>query len=126
MKYLKTLVIGAFTLNLTCVGIVAGNQIKNNVTSQTAITARQSALLNIAKHVLSDTCWNYSTNQKIKIGDPIILKGSATGIIPTSCVYNPKTKQFVEVGYLDSELQAIRIFSIKEVQSAKSQLVKGD
>lgn len=122
MKYLKQIVIGAFTVNLTCVGIVAGNQIKNNVTSQTAITARQSALLNIAKHVLSDTCWSYSANQKIKIGDPIILKGSATGKIPTSCIYNPQTKQFVEVGYLDSELQAIRIFSIKEVQSAKSQI----
>ena len=114
---------GAFAINLASFAVVGGFQISRNVSSTTATTARQSAVLNIAKHVLSDSCWEYPADIRLKIGDPIITKGSATGELPTSCVYSPNTKQFIEAGYLSGELQAIRIFSIKEVQSARSQLV---
>lgn len=122
LKYLNVAIIGAFAVNMLSFGVVGGLQIKRNVTSQTATTARQQAVLNIAKHVLSDSCWNYKADYRLKIGDPIITRGTETGKIPTSCIYSPKTQQFAEVGYLNSELQVIRIFSIKEVQSAKSQL----
>lgn len=113
---------GAFTLNMLSFGVVGGLQINKNVSSKTAVTARQQAVLNIAKHVLSDSCWNYPAYYRLKIGDPIITRGTETGKIPTSCIYSPNTKQFAEVGYLNSELQVIRVFSIKEVQNAKSQL----
>ena len=114
---------GAFAVNLASFAVVGGFQISRNVSSTTAITARQAAVLNIAKHVLSDSCWEYPADIRLKIGDPIITKGSATGELPTSCVYAPNTKQFIEAGYLNNELQAIRIFSIKEVQSARSQII---
>ncbi|NJM19900.1 MAG: hypothetical protein HC907_14985 [Richelia sp. SM1_7_0] len=121
MKYLNPLIMGAFAVNVASFAVVGGLQISRNVTSTTSITARQSAVLNIAKHVLSDSCWEYQADNRLKIGDPIITKSS--GKLPTGCVYSPQTKQFIEVGYLSGELQAIRIFSIKEVQSAKSQLI---
>ena len=122
LKYLNVAIIGAFAVNMLSFGVVGGLQIKSNVTSKTATTARQHAVLNIAKHVLSDSSRNYKADYRLKIGDPIITRGTETGKIPTSCIYSPKTQQFAEVGYLNSELQVIRIFSIKEVQSAKSQL----
>ncbi|MGB3652087.1 MAG: hypothetical protein WBA41_12860 [Rivularia sp. (in: cyanobacteria)] len=122
LKYLNVAIMGAFTVNMLSFGVVGGLQINKNVSSKTAVTARQQAVLNIAKHVLSDSCWNYPADYRLKIGDPIITRGTETGKIPTSCIYSPNTKQFAEVGYLNSELQVIRVFSIKEVQNAKSQL----
>ena len=122
MKHLQPLIFGAFATNILAFAVVGGLQVSKNINSQTAITARQAALTNVAKHVMAESCWKYPSDYKLKIGDPIITKGTQTGKIPTSCVYSPKTKQFVEVGYLNSELQAIRIFSIKEVQAAKSQI----
>ena len=123
MKYLKPLIFGAFALNAVSFAVVGGFQISKNVNSTTATTARQAALSNIAKHVISDTCWQHPTDSKLKIGDPVILAGTETGKIPTSCMYAPQTKQFVEVAYENSELQVIRAFSIKEVQAAKSQIL---
>lgn len=122
MKYLKPVILGAFAVNAVSFAVVGGFQVSKNVNSTTATTARQAALSNIAKHVLSDTCWSHSADSKLKIGDPIILPGTETGKIPTSCMYAPKTKQFVEVAYQNSELQVIRAFSIKEVRAAKSQI----
>lgn len=123
MKFLNPLILGSFTVNLLSLGVVAYFQISKNVSSTAAVTARQSALTNIAKHVLSDSCWNYPADEKLKIGDAIATKGSATGKLPTSCVYSPKTGQFIEAGYLNNELQVLRIFSLKEVQASKSQLL---
>ena len=122
MKHLKSLIFGGFAVNALSLLVVTGFQISRNVASTTAITARQAALINIAKHTISDTCWKHPSDTKLKIGDPVILPGTETGRIPTSCMYAPNTKQFLEVGYLSSELQVIRAFSIKEVQSAKSQV----
>ena len=122
MKHLKPLIFGAFAVNVVSFAVVGGFQISKNVNSTTATTARQAALSNVARHVLSDTCWSHPTDTKLKIGDPVILPGTETGKIPTSCMYAPQTKQFVEVAYQNSELQVIRAFSIKEVQSAKSQI----
>lgn len=124
MKHLKSIILGAFAMNIASFAVVGGLQVSRNVSSTTALTARQSALKNIAKHNLSDTCWRYPSNHKLKIGDPVLTSGSETGKIPTSCVYAPGAKQFLEVGYLDSELQVIRAFSIKEVQAAKSQVIQ--
>ena len=122
MKHLKPLIFGAFAINVVSFAVVGGLQVSRNISSTTALTARQSALKNIAKHNISDTCWEYPSRYKLKIGDPVILAGTETGKIPTSCVYVPGTKQFLEVGHLNSELQVIRAFSIKEVQAAKSQI----
>ncbi|MEO0839066.1 MAG: hypothetical protein AAF063_09210 [Cyanobacteria bacterium J06643_5] len=106
-------------------GYVGSQHIAKNLSSKNQISARQEAALNIAKHVISDTCWSYNADDKLKIGDRVLVKGSETGKIPTSCVYNKPTKQFVEVAYLDKELQAIRIFSIKEIQASRSNLLAG-
>lgn len=122
MKQIQPLIFGAFAVNAACLAVVGGLQVSKNIGSQTALTARQAALTNVAKHVIADSCWSHPTDTKLKIGDPVILPGSATGKIPTSCVYVPKTKQFAEVAYQNSELIAFRIFSIKEVQAAKSQI----
>ena len=122
MKHIQPLIFGAFAANIAAFAVVGGLQVSKNIGSQTAITARQAALTNIAKHVIADSCWSHPTDTKLKIGDPVILPGTATGKIPTSCMFAPKTKQFLEVAYQNSELIAFRIFSIKEVQAAKSQI----
>ena len=124
MKHLKPLIFGAFAINVVSFAVVGGLQVSRNISSTTALTARQSALKNIAKHKLSDTCWKYPSNHKLKIGDPIITPGSETGKAPTSCFYSPTTEQFMEAGYQNSELIVLRIFSIKEVQAAESQVVQ--
>ncbi len=123
MKHIQPLIFGAFAVNVAAFAVVGGLQVSKNINSQTALTARQSALNNVAKHVIADSCWNHPTDTKLKIGDPVILPGTDTGKIPTSCMYAPKTKQFVEVAYQNSELIVFRAFSIKEVQSAKSQII---
>lgn len=126
-KSLTPIIVGSFILSLVPAAYVLKQHIAGDIKSKTAISFRQKAVINIAKHVLSDTCWQYRAKFPLKIGDAITFKGSTTGKVPTSCAYSPNTKQFVEIGYLDGELQAVRIFSIKEVQNAKSQLIsEGD
>jgi hypothetical protein len=68
------------------------------------------------------------TNQDIffKIGDSVVTQGSETGKLATSCIYSKKSRQFLEVAYLDQELEVIRVFSRKEVQAAKSILREKD
>ena len=96
---------------------------KESVSHQ-QLTARQKALVNITKHVKSETCWTDNSDVAYKIGDPLITPGSETGKIPTSCVIAPKVNQYLEVAYKDSELQVIRIYSGKEVNAQLSQLRK--
>lgn len=113
-----------FALNLVVAGYVGSQHIAKNLSSKNQITARQASALNIAKHVISDTCWQYNATEKLKLGDRILTRGSDTGKVPTSCFYNKPTQQFVEVAYLDKELQAVRLFSVKEIKAAKSNLLQ--
>jgi hypothetical protein len=93
---------------------------QKNALSKQAITSRQVAAENLAKHVNSETCLVTNQQNFFKIGDPVLVKGSHTGKLATSCIYAKKHKQYLEVAYNDQELQVIRIFSVKEIKSALS------
>lgn len=123
---IKQIFWGSILLNSAVFGLVTCANVNKNVSSQNASSSRNTALVNITKHVLSDTC--LITNQDIffKIGDSVVTEGSSTGKLATSCIYAKKSKQFLEVAYLDQELEVIRIFSRKEVQAAKSILREKD
>jgi hypothetical protein len=120
MNNIKSIFWSAIAVNVLACGAVASVNISRNVSSQQASSARSTALLNIAKHVMSDTCWKSPQKTSFKVGDPITTNGTTTGKIPTSCMYAPKSKQFLEIGYIDQELVVVRVFSIKEVQAGKS------
>ncbi|RUT02727.1 hypothetical protein DSM106972_056470 [Dulcicalothrix desertica PCC 7102] len=123
-KHLNTIILVGVLGNFSIFSYGMTQQISANVSSQTAISSRQRALVNIAKHVKSDTCWQNKANYPLKINDVIAVEGTETGKIPTSCVYVPKTKQFLNVVYSNGEVTVTRIFSIKEVQNQLS--MKGD
>ncbi len=117
---LKAIFVTAALVNLGTFGYAVSQQVSQNISSKTAITVRQKALINIAKHVRADTCWTNNSKQVFKLNDVISLAGTDTGKIPTSCVYVPKTKQFLSVAYSSDELQIQHIFSIREVKFQKS------
>ena len=123
---IKQIFWGSILVNGVVFGLVTCANVNKNVSSQNASTSRNTALMNITKHVLSDTC--LITNQDIffKIGDSVVTQGSETGKLATSCIYSKKSRQFLEVAYLDQELEVIRVFSRKEVQAAKSILREKD
>ena len=120
MKHLKPLIWGTAIVNGFCFFVVVGQLVSKQVQSKTAITGRQSALVNVVKHVKSDSCWLDDSDVPFKIGDPVITPGSESGRIPTSCVRVPKVSQYLEVAYKNGELIAKRIFSDKEVRSQLS------
>jgi hypothetical protein len=117
---LKAIFLTAALVNLATFGYCLSQQVSQNISSKTAITVRQKALINIAKHVKADTCWKNNSKQVFKLGDVISLQGTDTGKIPTSCIYVPKTKQFLSVSYSSDELLVQHIFSIREVQFQKT------
>jgi hypothetical protein len=119
---LKSIIFGAFGLNCVCFLAVTHAQFTKSANTKNTNLARESALSNIAKHFNADSCWKYEVSTSIKIGDPIPTAGTETGKIPTSCVINPKTGQYLEVGYIDNELQVIRSFSKKEVTAKLSEI----
>lgn len=94
----------------------------NRVSSDTLLSKRSKGLEVLANHVLAKTCWVSHSSQSYKIGDLVKTEGTLDGRIPTSCVYSPKTQQFLEVGYLEGELQVINIFSKQELKNKISQI----
>jgi len=117
---LNILIAASMLLNSGFFIYAMGQRVQGNIVSQTAISTRQKALINVVKHVKSDTCWRSHSKIIYKLGDVLPLPGSSTGKIPTSCIYVPATKQFLDVAYSESELQVQQVFSIREVQNQKS------
>lgn len=111
---------GTTFISIGCAVVALGLVFSKESASVQQITARQKALVNIAKHVKSETCWLDDSDVVYKIGDPLITPGSETGRIPTSCVIASHVGQYLEVAYKNSELQVTRIYSEKEVNSQLS------
>lgn len=107
-------------LSILCGVYALFNHFNTSRISKENLTARQLALINIAKHVKSESCWQEESNIPYKIGDPFITPGTDTGRIPTSCVFVIGVNQYLEVAYKNSELQVIRIFSVREVKNQLS------
>ncbi|MGI2908342.1 hypothetical protein [Tolypothrix sp. VBCCA 56010] len=123
MKYTPFIAVGA-SVNLACIGYVTCNQVWSNVTSQTQLQARNKGLSLISQHVKSETCWFNSSKKPFKLGDLIQTVGTDDGLLPTSCVIAPRTKQYLQVAYLDGQLKVIQVYSPKEVQNQLS--IKGE
>jgi hypothetical protein len=119
MKYTPLICIGA-ALNIICLGYITCNQVWSSVTSKNQIQARSKGLITIAQHVKSETCWFNQSGTAFKIGDSVNLAGTQNGRIPTSCIIAPKTKQYLQVGYLENDLQVTQIYSPKEIQNQLS------
>ena len=123
MKYTPFIAIGA-VVNLACIGYVTCNQVWSNLRSQNQLQSRTKGLVLIAQHVKSETCWFNSSKKPFKLGDLIQTPGTDDGLIPTSCIIAPATKQYLQVAYLDGQLKVIQIYSPKEVQNELS--IKGE
>jgi hypothetical protein len=104
-------------LALNAIALICASTVvvSTRVRSDTALVKRSKGLEIIANHVLSRSCWKSEEREPFKIGDRIIMNGS--GKIPTSCIYSPATKQFLQVGYLNGELQVLNIFSVQETKN---------
>ncbi len=120
----------ALGVNVLCLGVVAATTVNARLKSDTAITERAKSLTVLSKHVLSDTCWKSTQPQPFKLGDSIVLNGSEDGRSPTSCIYAPKTNQFIFLAYSNGQLVVDQVYSRKEVRSQisliKQQRKKGE
>ena len=123
MKYTPFIAVGA-AVNLACIGYVTCNQVWSNVISQNQLQARTKGLHLISQHVKSETCWFNLSKKPFKLGDLIQTPGTDDGLIPTSCIIAPRTKQYLQVAYLDGQLKVVQVYSPKEVQSQLS--IKGE
>ncbi|OKH56261.1 hypothetical protein NIES2101_00305 [Calothrix sp. HK-06] len=75
MKHYQKLVLVGFAANLLSLFSVAAAHVSQQVESQNKLTARQQALVTIAKHIRSDSCWENQQKQPFKLGDEIELTG---------------------------------------------------
>lgn len=107
-------------LSVGCAAITGVFQVSQNLQSGRAEDGRVKALTTLTQHVASESCWNIEGKGNLKIGDEIVLDGN--GKSPTSCFINPKG-QYAFGGYLDGTFQIIHVFTLKEVNAKKSQLL---
>lgn len=108
---------GSLGVNILCLGFVTTATVNARLKSDTAITERAKSLSVLSKHVLADTCWKSKQPQPFKLGDQIVLNGSEDGRSPTSCIYAPKTNQFIFLAYSNGQLVVDQVYSRKEVRS---------
>ena len=107
-------------LSVGCAAITGVSQIAQNLQSGRSEDGRVKALTTITQHVVSDACWNINGQGSFKIGDEIELEGS--GKSPTSCFIN-RRGQYAFGAYLNGTFQIIHVFTLKEVNAKKSQLL---
>ncbi|BAY27550.1 hypothetical protein NIES2100_73750 [Calothrix sp. NIES-2100] len=125
MKFASNVLLRLFLgVNVCTVLSVSASVIQNRVTSDNAIAARAKGLENLAKHVKADTCWKVKASAPWKLGDFVTVGGTEYGRLPSTCVYSPQTQQFLQVSYLDGELQVTQVYSRKEVRNQLS--IKGE
>ncbi|MHC5917778.1 MAG: hypothetical protein ACYTXE_43960 [Nostoc sp.] len=107
----------ALGVNVLSLTVVTAASVNARLKSDAAIADRAKSLNVLAKHVLADTCWKASNNKPYKLGDSITLDGSEDGKSPTSCIYNPRTSQFLFLAYKDGELVVNQVYSRREVRN---------
>ncbi|MBD2508995.1 hypothetical protein H6G91_17160 [Nostoc muscorum FACHB-395] len=118
MKFpISPVIWAALAGNVLCLGVVTAATVSERLKSDTAIADRAKSLSVLAKHVLSDTCWKSSQPEPFKLGDSITLDGSEDGRSPTSCIYNPQTKQFIFLAYSGGQLVVNQVYSRREVRN---------
>ncbi|KOP23481.1 hypothetical protein AMR41_26235 [Hapalosiphon sp. MRB220] len=107
---------------LICTTVVV---VSERVRSDTSLTKRSKGLEILANHVLSKSCWTSFAEDPYKISDVITTNGSVKGRIPTSCIFVPATQQFLQVGYLNGDLQVLHVYSRQELKNQISQIKEG-
>ena len=108
-------------LCVTCAGITGVAQVSQNLQSARAEGGRTKALLTIAQHTLAGSCRKVSGGESFKIGDEIVLDGD--GRSSTSCFVN-SNGELGFASYLDGKLQILYVFTKKEVQAKRSQILQ--
>ncbi|MEH1922858.1 hypothetical protein [Nostoc sp.] len=107
----------ALGVNILSLSVVTSASVNARLKSSNAIADRANSLNVLAKHVLADTCWKSTKTTPFKLGDSIVLDGSEDGKSPTSCIYSPRTNQFLFLAYKDGELVVSQVFSRREVKN---------
>jgi hypothetical protein len=102
---------------LSCAAVATTAQINANLASDRAELTRQNALMVTAKHVIADTCWQILLKKPLLIGDSINI-GSLSSKTPTACFKGNGEYGFA--AYTNGQLKITQVFSIKEIQAAKS------
>ncbi|BAZ71338.1 hypothetical protein NIES4106_61350 (plasmid) [Fischerella sp. NIES-4106] len=113
------------TLNAIALICTSTVVVADRVRSDTSLSKRSKGLETLANHVLSKSCWSSFAEDPYKIGDVITSTGSEKGRIPTSCIYVPATQQFLQVGYLNGDLQVLNVFSRQELKNQISLIKDG-
>ena len=105
---------------IVCAAIATTAQVSANLNSERKESARQKALRVTAQHVIADTCWFIQGSQPLRIGDRLDI-GNPSARTPTACFQG--NGQYGFAAYINNQLQITHVFSNREIQAAKSQLL---
>lgn len=106
---------------VACAAVATTAQVSANLNSERSESARQKALRVTTQHFLADSCWQIQGDEPLRIGDRIDI-GNPSAKTPTACFRG--NGQYGFAAYVNNQLQITQVFSVKEIQAAKSQLLE--